>query len=290
MDAGVPRSHGKSSGNQPSRIAHAGVAVTAGWTARENRIGGGSRRWFRLAFLAPLRTRPRARGIAISGSSFRSPGGRCQRFFGVSTTSPSIRLPKLGPAASALRARTPLARQLRSGRRVGKALSGIHPAPCREGIGATEPRSSQRRRHQGKPGIAMCYLVWPHSWFQSACNERGTSWRAAFPRVARDRRRLGARRIADRAGRPRAARRPALHLAGPARRRAGDRGHRQLVHGPVGIRPALEFRRARPALRGGSARRPLPERRLHRHAPALGGRRPQAQRGHRSCSARGWPR
>ena len=43
-------------------------------------------------------------------------------------------------------------------------------------------------------------------------------------------------------------------------------------------------------LRGGSAWRPFHERRLHRHAPALGGRRPQAQRGHRSCSARGWPR
>ena len=36
---------------------------------------------------------------------------------------------------------------------------------------------------QGKPGIAMCYLVWPHSWFRSTCNERGTSWRAAFPRA-----------------------------------------------------------------------------------------------------------
>ena len=181
----------------------------------------------------------------MSGSSFRSPDGRCQHFFGISTMPRASACPKPGPAASALWAQALFARQLRHSRRVGKAWSGIHPAPCRKGIGAAGPQSWRRRRHQGEPGIAMCYLVWPPSRFQSACNERGTSWRAAFPRPARDRRRRGARRIADRADRPRADLRPALRLAGPARRRAGDRGHRQLVHGLCGIRPALELRRAR---------------------------------------------
>ena len=195
----------------------------------------------------PAGTRPLARGIAISGSSFRSPGGRCQRFFGISTTPPGHPLAQTqarGLSASGASSPCP-AIEARPANR-SKALSSVYPAPCRKGIWSVEPRSSQRRRHQGKPGIAMCYLVWPHSWFQSACNERGTSWRAAFPRVARDRRRRGARRIADRVDLLRAGRRPALRLAGPARRRAGDRGHRQLVHGPAGIRPALDLRRARP--------------------------------------------
>ena len=37
MDPGVSRSHGNGPVNQPSRIAHAGVAVTAGQPVHENR-------------------------------------------------------------------------------------------------------------------------------------------------------------------------------------------------------------------------------------------------------------
>ena len=58
-----------------------------------------------------------------------------------------------------------------------------------------------------------------------------TLWRAVFPCAARDRYRLGADQIAGRANCSRAGRCPVLHLAGPTRRRAGDQGHRQLVHG-----------------------------------------------------------
>ena len=37
MDSGIPQSHGNGPENQPSRIARAGVAVTAGWPVHENR-------------------------------------------------------------------------------------------------------------------------------------------------------------------------------------------------------------------------------------------------------------
>ena len=164
MDSGVPKGYGKSPANQPSRIAQTGIAVTAGWPADESReaavrgVGFGWSSWpsrwntstcrMEMPCQAARSARPAAGVGAFLAFRRRPP--------------PGIRLPKPRSAASAFRVQAPLARQLRGGRRDGKAWSSVHPAPCREGIGAIGPRSWRRRRHQRKPGIAMCYLVWLH--------------------------------------------------------------------------------------------------------------------------------
>ena len=159
MDPGVPRSHGNSSGNQPSRIVQAGIAVTVGWPAHENRkaavcgTGFGWPSWLLLAHvhlqggkrrfrqLVPLARRP----VSVLFWYFDDALG--------------IRLPKLGSATQALRAQAPVARQLRRGRRAGKAWSGIHTAPCRKGIGAVEPQPWQRRQDKGNP-VSRCVTLY----------------------------------------------------------------------------------------------------------------------------------